>query len=67
MNQKILKKKKNTKKGINGLQIGLFSEVMRLNAYQIISRRSGKTSVFLLKKCWSMKALDKVRDSSDDA
>ena len=57
---------KNMKKGTNGSQMGLFSDLIRLKCISDHSPSFWKT-YFCLKKSWSMKALDKVLDTSDDA
>ena len=63
------KNKENTKKkkkGINRLQMGLLNDVTRLKCISDHSL-SFWEKYFVGKKCWSMKALDKVLDTSDDA
>ena len=54
------------KKGINGFQMGLFGEVIRLKRIPDHFPSFWEFS-FVLKKPWSMKALDQVLDTSDDA
>ena len=46
--------------------MGLFSEVIRLKCISDPFPSFWEKSIFLKKK-WSMKALDKVLDTSDDA
>ena len=53
-------------KGINGLQMGLFDDLIKSKCHSDHFPTFWK-NIFCLKKSWSMKALNHVLDTSDDA
>ena len=60
-----IREREKMEKGVNGLQVGLSNDLIRLKC--ISDHPSSFWKDCCLKKCWSMKALDKVLDTSDDA